>query len=151
MKIQRILAPIDFSMRSVEELRWAIGFAREHEAELTTLYVLPLLAIEDALMKGKDVESLRTEALAELQQLVGQMAKDLSFSGLKHAARVAAGDPAEEIVAAAKREKIDLIVIATHGRSGLPRAFLGSITEKVVRLSPVPVLTLSQAAMARAA
>ncbi|MFP6869412.1 MAG: universal stress protein [Nitrospinota bacterium] len=64
---------------------------------------------------------------------------------------VVSGNPANEILRVAKREKADLVIMSTHGRSGIPRAVMGSVAEKVIRQSTVPVLTLSQAGMSKAA
>jgi nucleotide-binding universal stress UspA family protein len=61
----------------------------------------------------------------------------------KSTSDIVEGDPASEIIASAERHKADLIVMGTNGREGLPRLFLGSVTERVVRASPVPVLTIS--------
>jgi len=151
MEIKRIMAPIDFSARSREELRWAITLATNFGADLISLHVVPPEAFEAAIRTGRDWEAMRAEILTEENLLVEEICRDLSIAGLVHNGHVVTGNPVEEILDAVKRERADLVVISTHGRTGLPHALLGSVAEKVVRQSPVPVLTLSHAAMTVAA
>jgi nucleotide-binding universal stress UspA family protein len=75
-------------------------------------------------------------------------AADLRQRGMKASYRVQVGVPFEEIVRVAGEERADMIVMGTHGRSGLNRALLGSVAERVIRLAPCPVLTVRQTAPA---
>ncbi len=148
MIIRKILAPIDFSERSREELRWATTMARNFGAELITIHVIPTEVVDVSLKEGKDWDSMRGEVSAQTYLLVDEICRDLGIAGLVHEEHVVAGAPAEEILRAIKRRDIDLVVISTHGRTGLSHTLLGSVVEKVVRSSPVPVLTLNEATMA---
>lgn len=110
-----------------------------HDAELHGLYVVDTTSLANAPMEitleGVD-EALREEgetALAELEQLA---------EGVPVETIVAEGTPAQQIIDHARKEAVDVIVMGTHGRSGVDRLLLGSVTEQVVRSSPVPVLTL---------
>ncbi len=147
MIIRKILAPIDFSERSREELRWATTLARNFGAELVTLHVIPSEVVELSLREGKDWGAMRGEVSAQTYLLVDEICRDLGVAGLAHEEHVVAGVAADEILHAIKRYGIDLVVISTHGRTGLSHTLLGSVMEKIVRSSPVPVLTLNEATM----
>ncbi len=147
MIIRKILAPIDFSERSREELRWATTLARNFGAELVTLHVIPSEVVDLSLREGKDWDAMRGEVSAQTYLLVDEICRDLGVAGLAHEEHVVAGAAADEILHAIKHHRIDLVVISTHGRTGLSHTLLGSVVEKVVRSSPVPVLTLNEATM----
>jgi nucleotide-binding universal stress UspA family protein len=137
---RHILAPVDFERCSQLALDAAVDLAIHFDARLTVFHAwdIPALAYS-----GMVVESPETWAtLAE----AAQQAIDAALLSVR--ARVPAaqplltrGPPAAEILAAIERTKADLVVIGTHGRQGFGRFFLGSVAEKVVRASPVPVLT----------
>lgn len=150
MIIRKILAPIDFSERSREELRWATTMARNFGAELAALHVIPSEVVELSLKEGKDWEAIRGEVTGQTHLLVEEICRELGIAGLMHEEIAVAGNPADEILHAIKHRDIDLVVMATHGRTGVTHALLGSVVEKIVRLSPVPVLTLNEATMASA-
>lgn len=147
MIIRRILAPVDFSERSREELRWATTLARNFGADLITLHVIPSEVVDLSLREGKDWNAIRGEIAAQTYLLVDEICRDLGVAGLVHEEHVVTGAAADEILHAIKHRGIDLVVISTHGRTGLSHTLLGSVAEKVVRSSPVPVLTLNEAAM----
>ncbi len=147
MIIRKILAPIDFSERSREELRWATTMAKNFAAELITLHVIPSEVVDVSLKEGKDWDAMRGEVAAQTYLLVDEICRDLGIVGLVHEEHVVAGSATDEILHAIKHRGIDLVVISTHGRTGLSHTLMGSVVEKVVRSSPVPVLTLNEAAM----
>lgn len=146
MKIQRILTPIDFSPASRDELHFAIGLASEFGAELITLHVISTYAADAFANKGIDWGALRERVGDRLRGLV-----ESEGAGIVHRWHVVAGIPAERILYVAKREKVDLVVMSTTGRTGLSHAILGSVTETVIRRSSVPVITFSKSAMVQAA
>ena len=84
-------------------------------------------------------EKAREKALLMLQEVVNRLAED----GVKAASMVGIGQPAEQIIAVAETESCDLIAMSTHRRGSLGRAFLGSVTDKVVHASGVPTLTIA--------
>ncbi|HBK78250.1 MAG TPA: universal stress protein [Nitrospinae bacterium] len=145
------LAPVDFSAASRDELGYAIELAGECGAELIALHVIPPYVAEMYAQKGTDWGAFRAEIEKKLHALVGKEAANNQAAGIHHRWCVVSGNPANEILRVAKREKADLVIMSTHGRSGIPRAVMGSVAEKVIRQSTVPVLTLSQAGMSKAA
>lgn len=142
LPFKRILAPTDFSEPSYEALAMAVELAEHFGSELHLLHVVPPLHVVPVPVNVEiplyELE-LREAAERSMTELVEQrIPKNLTvFSS------VVWGDPADEILAYQKEKEIDLIVIATHGRSGWKRFVFGSVTEKVVRLPSCPVLTIN--------
>lgn len=147
MIIRKILAPIDFSGRSREELRWATTMAKNFGAELITLHVIPAEVVDLSLREGRGWDAMRGEVSAQTNLLVDEICRELGIAGLAHEEHVVAGAALEEILRAIRTRDIDLVVIATHGRRGISHTLMGSVVEKIVRSSPVPVLTLNEATM----
>jgi nucleotide-binding universal stress UspA family protein len=138
--IKRILFPTDFSSFAEHALGYAIAMAQEFDAVLYMLYVEEILPYVpgDPERKFPDPETVAQRAQEAMTSAVGSEAA--SKTDIKRF--VARGIPADEIVEFAKSNEIDLIVMATHGRTGLKHALLGSTTEKVVRKAPCPVLSI---------
>ncbi|MEE9275956.1 MAG: universal stress protein [bacterium] len=152
MNVKRILAPIDFSPRSREGLRWAVTIAWSAQAGLHTLHVVsPGAADADLKEKSRDWGSMRAEIATHSYLLVEEICRELSIAGLEHREHVTLGEAVDEIFGTVIRERINLIVIAAHGLSDASDALMGSVAEKVVRFSPVPVFSLSRAAISVAA
>lgn len=137
IRIANILCPVDFSEISRHAFHHAAAIARWYGARLTALYVfvnrptmdLPPLVLEDA-----DRERL----MADMRSFAAPVSSDLSL-----AVRVEEGAYAhEEILAQVGALHADLLVVGTHGRSGLERLFLGSVTEKTIRKTPCPTLVV---------
>ena len=150
MEIRKILAPIDFSGRSLEELRWATTMANIFGAKLITLHVVPPETVEVYAREGKDWDSMRAETAVKAQSMVEEAVREIGLAGLEHEEHIVAGDPHEEILHAIRLHDIDFVVIATHGRQGISHTLMGSVVEKLVAVSPVPMLTLSEASLAKA-
>lgn len=137
---RRIVVPVDFSECSELALALAIDMARTFHARLTLLHVwsLPYTGYTAALSWPiEEVEASARSALAKLLERT-KAAYHETDATLRN------GLEASEIVAFSEEENADLVVMGTHGRTGLPRLFLGSVATAVVRLSPVPVLTYRQ-------
>jgi universal stress protein A len=146
--ISKILVPIDFAACSGPVVEMAIELATRFGAGLDFFHVwqppamlpMPLVVVTEPggpPMAADDVA--RGVANAQLKTLTAQAHK----AGIREVhAHVGIGNPAHEIVELAKKGKLDLIVMGTHGRGGLAHAFLGSVAEKVVRQAPCPVVTV---------
>lgn len=148
LPIRRLLFPTDFSEYADHAWSYALTFAKEFGAEVHLLHVVappPRLTEAYAVNFNPDalVTAQKSEANAFLDRLV-QSARDL---GLLFHSEVRLGVDFREILDYAAKHEIDLIVMATHGRTGLAHALLGSVTEKVVRKAPCPVLTIKHPAM----
>ena len=164
MLYAHMLVPTDFSPAANRALVYAFEEATQHQAKLTLLHVLQhhpateVYYIKDAPQSGtgymaefgeklpafppQPPEIIRRdyheEALAHLHALVPP-----AFTGAWEV-QVAAGHPAETIVRMAQELAVDLIIMATHGRTGVSHVLLGSVAEHVVRHAPCPVLTIRQ-------
>jgi nucleotide-binding universal stress UspA family protein len=134
-----ILYPTDFSHSSAGAYRLACSLAGYHHARLVIAHVL---ATPVAAYVGGGLVTDPASHLQETQRMLERMRPaDVTFE-VEH--RLVGGEPAEEIVRLAGELKCDLIVLGTHGRTGLPRLVLGSVAEQVVRKAPCPVLTVKE-------
>ncbi|MGE3499780.1 MAG: universal stress protein [Candidatus Binatia bacterium] len=145
MKVKSILVPIDFSAYSLRALDKAADLAAQFGASLTTVFVIEPItyAIADLTgmgtgVMGQVLEEQRTSAQKQLTALQRRYAR----RGIKIRTSLRTGVPDRAIIDTAVAEKATLIVMATHGRSGLAHAFIGSVAERVVRTAPCPVLTI---------
>ena len=149
--IKRILAPTDLSELSQAGVRYALNLAKAVGAEVTVYHAVNY---EELLWYGEKMrEKIATDSTSgppysvlekyetALTQFLKTHFSELTSSVKVHA-KVELGKPDENIVEEAKKEKTDLIVISTHGRTGLSHILLGSVTEKVVRHAPCPVLSI---------
>jgi nucleotide-binding universal stress UspA family protein len=145
VEIQRILCPIDFSEFSHHALDQARAIAEWYEADITVLHVVSItraLAPAVAMTEAAYVP-LPPSDLQEIAEEVRRFAEPAASShGPSPKVVVSEGTPAKEIVRQAEALPADLLVMGTHGRSGFERLFLGSVTEKVVRSTHLPVLTV---------
>ena len=134
-----ILVPVDFAESSEQALDLAIDVARRYEASLTLLhcYEIPSYAYGGMSFVGADLLGPVEEAAREqLERELGKVRQRLPAAK----AILRRGVPWTEILSGIEEQKPDLVVMGTHGRRGLSRALLGSVAERIVRMSPVPVL-----------
>jgi nucleotide-binding universal stress UspA family protein len=136
--LAHILCPLDFDEHSGRALARAQDLARRNGAHLTLLHVLPLRA-ESLLMPLPGTAERRD---AEARAHLGELASLIGEAGVRCDVAIVHGDPALQILLAARERKADLIVMATHGRKGVPRVVLGSVTEAVLHATPCPLLTI---------
>jgi nucleotide-binding universal stress UspA family protein len=143
LTIQNILVPTDFSDHSTVALSYAIRFAGQLGARITLLHVIkPALATPEAGVWCPDIESEYQIADAAERTAARICEREkLSHSILKQTL-VWTGAPSETITETARDQNSDLIIIATHGRTGLAHALLGSCAEKIIRQAPCPVLVV---------
>ena len=142
VEFKRILCPVDLSELSVRTLAYAGAIASWYDAHLTALHVVSSLTPMDVRTGVEPVSMVyplsRDEVLEQLRQTV-------AAAGLGEgtvALTAEAGEAAATVVDQAVAMRADLLVMGTHGRSGFDRFFLGSVTEKVLRKAPCPVLTV---------
>jgi universal stress protein A len=148
MDIRRILAPTDFSELSKQGLKSALELAQTFGAKLLLLHVVelppyPVEGIVPSHLGATLLDDLERQASNELAQVL----PEAQGSGVDVARRVVVGIPYRKIVEVAEEEKADLIVMTTHGRTGLSHLVMGSVAEKIVRTSPCPVLTIRPTAI----
>jgi nucleotide-binding universal stress UspA family protein len=137
--LTHILVPTDFGEPAEHALELAIALAKKFDSKLTLLhtYMVPSLPYTSGLILPlEEIAAAAQEALDTA--LARARERYPRCEGLVHA-----GAPHERIIAVAKEAGVDLIAMGTHGRRGVARFMLGSVAERVVRLSPVPVLTVT--------
>jgi nucleotide-binding universal stress UspA family protein len=146
---KKILLATDGSPASAHAARLAVDLARTHGARLTTLYVVdpyPYLGIGEANPLGfQAYMSAAHEHAAQAHARISELCSQGSAVDL-HLRRIEDMQASEGILQAAQEEGSDLIVVGSHGRTGMSRLMLGSIAAKVVAQSPVPVLVARAAA-----
>ena len=139
-EVNKILVPVDFSENSKKVLDSAIFFAGKCGATIYVIYVvqsfddysgffvphMPMAKFEEEMVEGAE---------KKLESFIAASPPAVS--------RVLLGDVAEEIVQYAEKEKMDLIIMGTHGYKGLEKVLFGSVADKVVKLAPCPVLTIN--------
>jgi nucleotide-binding universal stress UspA family protein len=136
----KILCPIDFERDSMDALELACRLAKQNCATVYLLSVIGEPLIPAAELPPVPVplnNSFESECRGLLEAIAGE-----KLAGVRHEVFVASGNAAPEILNLAAERRIDLIVMGTHGRTGVRRFLLGSVAERVVRESPVPVLTI---------
>jgi nucleotide-binding universal stress UspA family protein len=148
LSIRRILFPTDFSEPAQYAWSYALTFAQEFGAEIHLLHVIaPPPRLTEAYAVDYDPEKMVGSLSAEANATMDRQIEAAKSRGLVFRREVQVGVDFREIIDYATKHNIDLIAMATHGRSGLAHVLLGSVAEKVVRKAPCPVLTIKHPSM----
>ena len=148
LPIRRILFPTDFSESAEHAWSFALQFAQDFAAEVHVLHVVaPPPRLTEAYSLNLDPEKFTAALTAEAQTSLERLLERSKSRNLVFQREVRIGVDFHEIIDYARKHQIDLIVMATHGRTGLAHALVGSVAEKVVRKAPCPVLTVKHPAM----
>jgi nucleotide-binding universal stress UspA family protein len=134
-----VLVPTDGSEAAEQALRHAIGAAVAYDARVHALYVVETSAHPSLRDAGSEVLDAMEDEGREAVETVRRAAEN---AGRPTTVEVGEGSPAETIVHYAEEHDVDVVVMGTNGRRGIERYVIGSVTERVVRTSPVPVLTV---------
>jgi nucleotide-binding universal stress UspA family protein len=142
INVKKILHPTDFSANSKEAFDYAVGMAEKFGAEIMLLHVVerfdyaPPEYYMSAAELGTEIERRMAESLTHLEKVAE------AVTAVKVTPMVLEGKPFVEIIRFAKEKGVDLIILGTHGRTGLAHILIGSTAEKVVRKASCPVLTI---------
>jgi nucleotide-binding universal stress UspA family protein len=142
LQIKSILVPIDFSAQSKKALAYAVPFAEQFGAKLTLLHVVEPVATADfanTFPLVMENDKVMSACKGRLEHVIKEIDPSLVEKAL-----VRYGRSFHEIAEAARTLKVNLIILSTHGYTGLKRAVLGSTTERVVRYAPCPVLVVRE-------
>ena len=144
IKLKKILYPTDFSESSLEAMKYAVSFARDYKARLILMHVVNEQIFSEGLNLPRLAapEALEQELVAEAGRQMRTLIPADVRAGVDVEHVILRGMPFLEIIRYAKANEIDLIVIGTHGRSGMEHIIFGSTAEKVVRKAPCPVLSV---------
>lgn len=141
LHLERILVPIDFSETSLKALQYAIAFARQFDANIILLNVVqPTVPLPDVVLP----DTLEQDALKVSKEELSALASRVVPASVNWRAFAREGLPFDSIVELARETKADMIILSTHGRTGLKHVLLGSTAEKVVRHAPCPVLVVRE-------
>jgi universal stress protein A len=144
-RLKQLLVPMDFSDTAKKALQYALPLAAAFEAEVLLLHVVPPCTLPaDLGYLPPEVAVGAREILNFAREELARLCAREARSGTRCRADVRQGSPWQEIVAAARETSTDLIVLATHGRTGVQHVLLGSVTERVVRHAPCPVLVVRE-------
>ena len=129
---RRILCPIDFDRISIPALELAVNMAKQNKGRIYLLYIIPRV---EAARLSADIELVATDSLRGV-------ARKWLHGNVPYQIIVRMGEPVSGLLKAEKELAINVVVMATHGRTGKKHVLLGSVTERVVRQSTCPVLTI---------
>jgi nucleotide-binding universal stress UspA family protein len=143
-QFRRILLASDFSPASRPAFRQALGLARANGASLTIVHVYSIIIpmMGEGYATPQVYDKWMADVGADAQRRLGRLVAQARKRGVRAKGLVLEGVPHDRIVRAARSTRADLIVLGTHGRTGLSRVFLGSVAARVVTLAPCPVLTV---------
>ena len=141
INIKNILCPVDHSDCSKEALKYAVSFAIKDNSKLYLLHVIDIRTFDESINamtpQIPDDETLAQLKTKLLDCIPEEMRDDMNVEAL-----VVQGIPFVEIISTAKKNDVDMIVLGSHGRTGIAHMMMGSVSEKVVRKAPCPVLTV---------
>jgi len=146
---RRILWPTDFSSLSMRAARYARAFRERFGAELHVIHVIPPALTPDfaaTLPTEVPVVYSEQELTETCRQRLQELIAEQFSGGAGVLGQVAFGNPWSAICRYAEQNEIDLIIVATHGRTGLRHVLIGSTAERIVQHAPCPVLVVKQAA-----
>lgn len=142
MELKTILVPTDFSDYAEYAYKWALSLAADCKAKVVLFHASPTmshLAFPESVYYP-DLSRMESEMIADAEKRVAEFMAKKGTSAVPVETRVALGEAVWEICRMAEREHADLIIMGSHGRTGLSHVVLGSVAERVVRHAPCPVL-----------
>jgi nucleotide-binding universal stress UspA family protein len=145
MKIfKKILCPVDFSEYSILALRYASALARDNDAELIVYHSIPDLTPAISYLEGEFLLTVSDALINNAKSTLESWVKKYVDTDLAVEKIIGQGNPAESIVDTSRKHKVDLLVMGTHGVTGYERFLMGSVTNRVLHKSSVPVLVVSK-------
>jgi nucleotide-binding universal stress UspA family protein len=142
LQIQTILVPTDFSESSREALDYAVEFGRQFGARLVLFHSFSAPEFTTDPYGSHNMHATPEQARTAADDQMSEFVKGVDFGGVNFETQISMGRAADEICAYAEKQKADLIITSTHGRTGLMHVLIGSVAEHVVRHAHSPVLVL---------
>jgi nucleotide-binding universal stress UspA family protein len=143
MEVKKILWPTDFSDNSEHALPYVTSLGEKYQTEVHVLYVIPELADHEPWYGEFDqshIDKIHEWERKTAEKRLNEICEKYLKGCLLYVRHIAMGDPAEEILKLVENEKVDMVVMASHGRKG--HFHFGSVAERVVKNAPVPVITI---------
>ena len=144
-EVKKILVPVDFSDNSEKILKSAIYVAKKFEASLMVIFVAQSFFEDhsDFFVPHVPIVEIEQDIFKSSQKKLASFIDECMDKTVPHDSKVLTGDVAGEILDFAEEEKMNLIIMGTHGYKGLDKLLFGSVAEKVVKMAPCPVLTIN--------
>ncbi|MGE0085434.1 MAG: universal stress protein [Desulfococcaceae bacterium] len=143
-EFKKILFPVDLSETSQHIVPCVLTMGAKFNAEIHLLYVGRIFEqLKSIYVPHVSIKQMETDILAGATKKLGEFAEEFFETYPSCQKKVVIGDTAGEIINYAKTEKADLIIMGTHARKGLEKMLFGSVAEKVVKMSPVPVMCVN--------
>jgi nucleotide-binding universal stress UspA family protein len=142
LKPTKILVPVDFSDYSAKAIQYGAEFARTFDAELVICHVLEMPVYPVSVGMGSVPPIMAADVMPDVKRRLETTVAESVGDGLEVTQVIREGTPFVEIVQLAKSAGVDLIVMPTHGRTGISHLIIGSTAERVVRKAPCPVLVV---------
>lgn len=147
LEIKKILCPVDFSEFSATAYDYAHSLARHYKAKLLVQHVTePVIPVPSQYVSQPVIDQVYAYQVAEAEEKIRELATRRSLDEVEHEVVLERGGVADSILEFADSQKMDLIVMGTHGKRGLDRLVLGSVTERVLRKAHCPVLAVPRLA-----
>ena len=144
LELKKVLVPVDFSACSRKALHYALAFTRQFRARLTLLHVIPTNYFIGSEFGPIDFPLPDKELRQGSERQLAELASSEVGTAVPVQTAVRQGQPVQEIVQFAREQGTDLIILSTHGRTGLKHVLMGSVAENVVRYAPCPVLVVRE-------
>ena len=143
-RMRRILFASDFSKASAKAFATAVALAKATHADMTILHVLAVFTplVPEQYIGGTTLDQLNADAQRWGRQQLAKLTAKAKNGGVRAGGLTMTGDPPEQIVRAARTKQADLIVLGTHGRTGLNRFFVGSVAQRVIASATCPGVTV---------
>lgn len=143
-QVRRILFASDLSKASAKAFAAAVALAKSSHASMTILHVLTPFTpiIPEQFVDGRALDQLNRDIRLESQRQLAKLTGKAKAAGVRAVSLLVEGEPAQQIVRAARSKRVHLIVVGTHGRTGLDKFFVGSVAQRVVVTAPCPVVTV---------
>ncbi len=139
---KKIICALDLSQHSALVADYAVSLAKMYDAEIIAVYAAPALTQYVGFhVPPSSIENFVGEIITGAEKTMQEFVEE-HFAGVKAIGRVVNGYAAEEVLSLAEQENADLIIMGTHGRKGIDRILFGSVAEKIVKSSPIPVMTI---------
>lgn len=142
-QLKTILVPVDFSRHSSKALAYAMAFADQFRASIVLLHVVePMVYPENYVTVPSVTDDINGSLITAAEERLAELRESIGPVDVQITAKTRLGRPYVEIAEAAQEMRADLVILATHGHTGLKHVLLGSTAERVVRHAPCPVLTV---------
>ncbi len=144
-EFKKILFPVDLSEVAPKIVPFVIYMAQKFEAEVHLLFVVRIMDYfaTDMYVASQAITRLESEIVQGATKKMAEFLNDFVKDHVPYRTKIVVGDPAEEIFSYIEAEKVDLVIMGTHGRKGLDRILFGSVAERVIKMSPVPVMSVN--------